>query len=509
MAIQHGKRVLNNTLMLYARQIIVLMVTLYSFRVLLQVLGVDGFGIYNVIAGIVTLMTFFSGTMASATQRYFSFALGRRDIEALRKIYSTNMLIYGAILLCCVVCLETFGVFFVNTWLKLPEGALMTIKWVYQFTVVVFVFTIVTTPFIAIVMAHEDMGVYASISVCEAALKLASVFILKYIPGEKMIMYSVMLSFISIAVAICYVSFCIKHYAECQLSKLCWDKKLLKEILGFTGWTLYGQITTVSRYQGVTILLNQIFTPTVVAARSIAVNVANQCNMFAVNFSTGIYPPIVKSYAAGDFEDMVSFVFNGSKATFFLMWVFGLPLSLSLEYILKLWLVVPPPEALLFTRLSLIEVLILAISLPLTAAARAPGKMRVYELSLGTMQILGFIISLLLVSNEQPAVSVFIVAIVLNISMMIVRILIVQSLTVINIKAYVKDVLIPIVLVVTVSLMISWEMKKAMPAGFIYEVIFFVSSVIATTLSFYFLGIDRIWREKIFDVFLKKIRSFT
>ncbi len=407
--------------MLYFRQILVLPVSLFTVRIVFNALGNEDYGIYNVIGGIVSLFSFLGVTMASATQRFFSFALGQQDEERLKKIFSVNWLIYMVIALIAFLLLETAGLWFVNEHLHVPQERFEAARRLYHFSVASFMATIFTTPFMAMIIAHEDMQIYAYVSIIEVAMKLGVAFLLIRLPGDKLEVYGFLIFMVAIINTIIYAS-------VCQFKKFYCDKGMLREIFGFTGWTLYGQITAVARNQAVTILLNQIFNPVVVAARAIATSVSGYAGMLASNFNTSLYPPIIKAYAAKDEENMFRLIFNGSKMTFFLMWVVTLPVLLEMDTILQVWLKNPPHEAVLFTRLALIEVLINSLSLPIMTAARAPGKMKRYELTLGSIQCAVFFVSWPVLKMGGAAYSVFIVAIGANVVMFAVRLMMMRKL---------------------------------------------------------------------------------
>ena len=508
-SISSNRQIAKNTLMLYFRQILILLVSLYTVRVVLNTLGVEDYGIYNVVGGIVAFFSFLSGTMASATQRFFSFALGQNDIDKLNRTFSLNLLIYVAIAIIAVVLLETIGLWFVNEKLHVPPERYEAAQFIYHFSVLTFIATIFTAPFMAIIIAHEDMQIYAYVSILEAVLKLGIVFLLVYLPWDKLELYGVLIFAVMVIIDLVYIVICTRKYKECQFRKFYWDKKLLREITGFTGWTLFGQITTVFRNQAVTILLNQVFSPVVVAARAVATSITGQVNVFSNNFNVGLYPPIIKSYASNDKKEMFSLIFQGSKITFFLMWVFALPLFLEMDTILQVWLKNPPPEAVLFTRLALVEVLINSISLPIATAARAPGRMKMYELTLGCIQIAIFIASWIVLIMGAKAYSVFVVAIVANLIMFIVRLFIVKKLIGLHIRLFYIEVIIPVSLVTLASAVPSFALYYLLPIGLFYTVIATIASVFFACMCMYFIGLKQIEREKIRDVAINRIRRIT
>jgi O-antigen/teichoic acid export membrane protein len=503
----NSKRIAKNTLMLYIRQILILLVNLYTVRIVLNVLGVEDYGIYNVVGGIVSFFSFLGGTMASATQRFFSFALGQDRPEKLNKTFTVNWVIYGAIALLALILLESLGLWFVNDQLRIPSERFDAVRVIYHFAVWTFIATIFTTPFMAIIIAHEDMHIYAWVSVVEAIMKLGIVFFLVYLPWDKLELYGFLLFAVSVVIAALYLAICVKKYTECQFRHFYWDRKLLHEIVGFTGWTLFGQLTTVARNQAVTVLLNQLFNPVVVAARAIAVNVSNQINVFSNNFNTGLYPPIIKSYAADDKKTMFTLIFEGSKITFFLMWVFALPLFLEMDTILQIWLKTPPPEAVLFTRLALVEVLISSVSSPITTAARAPGKMKAYELTLGSIQIATFAASWLILLAGAAAYSVFVAAIAANLVMFIVRLLLVGKLTGLSVILFLRQVIAPVSLVTLLSAGPSFAIHASLPKGLLSTGISMLSGVILVCINMYFIGLDKQKREKVRTIVLTRMCS--
>lgn len=500
-----NNKIFKNTLALYTRQIIIIFITLYSLRVILNELGIDDYGVYGVVTGFVTLLAFLPGSMASATQRFFSFAMGKNDDLQLKQTFSVNLIMYITIALFAYVILQTLGLWYVTEHLKIPVSRFEAALTLYQYVSLSFVISIFTAPFIAILIAHEDMHLYAMISVVDAVLKLVAAISLAYINMDLLAYYGKALFVIAALVALAYITICISKYAECQLRKLYWSTHLLKEILGFTLWTLLGQVSTAFRNQAVTVLVNQVFTPAIVAARVIALNVASQVAVFSNQLNIGLYPPIIKAYASNQKDEMTALVFNGSKLTFFLMWVFALPMLLEMETILTLWLKTPPPAAILFTQLAIVESLIFALSMPLATAARAPGKMALYETILGGIQISIFFISWRVLNLDYPAESIFYVAIAANIIMFKVRLLLVSYLTGLHTFSYYQKVVVPLSLVVILSFMPSNFLNNALGSSLFESAAVIVFTVLVSTIAMYFLGLDEHWRKKVLEILKNKI----
>ena len=502
---QNNKRIVKNTLMLYLRQILILLVSLYTVRVVLNVLGVEDYGIYSVVAGVVSFFSFLSGTLASATQRFFSFALGKGDFEKLKKTFSVNLIIYFAIAFIAVLLLETIGLWFVSEKLTVPPERFEAALFVYHFSVFAFFLGIIKTPFDAIIIAHEDMQIYAYVSIVDVLMKLGIVYLLMYISMDKLELYGVLMFVVAIINAIIYVLICTKKYSECQFRKFYWDKNVLIEITGFTGWTLFGQITTVMRFQAVTILLNQMFNPVIVAAQSIARNLAGYVTIFAGNFNTSLYPPIIKYYAADDKQSMFSLIYSGSKIAFFLLWVFALPMLLEMDTILKLWLKTPPLEAVLFTQLALVEVIIQSISMTITTAARAPGKMKTYELSLGIIQIAIFVASWIVLKMGGQAYTVFVIAIIANFVMFFVRLVLVRKLIGLPLRDFTTKVIFPVSWIVLLSAVPAYVLQKILPNELLYSFIVVFTSVVLAAFCMYYIGLNNVWREKVKSTVVSKL----
>lgn len=506
MTVSSNKTIAKNTLLLYVRQVLMLLIGLYTVRVVLDVLGVVDYGIYSVVAGIVTFFSFLSATMASATQRFFSFALGQEDLLRLKQVFSINLLIYIFIAFLAFTLLETIGLWFVENKLEVPPQRFEAAKLLFHVSIISFVATIFSAPFIAIVIAHEDMTAYAYISIFEVILKLIVVILLTYIGGDKLVLYGVLLLLISFLMTLIYLSKCLYAYEECQFRKIYWNRVLMHEIVGFTGWTLFGQITTVARNQALTILLNQFFNPVVVASRAIAVNITGKINVFSSNFNVSLYPPIIKAYAGDKKEEMFELIFNGSKITFFLMWVFSLPLFLEMEIILKLWLKNPPEYAVLFTRLALVEVLIVSLSLPITTAARAPGRMKEYELILGFIQLGILAISWLGLERGWSAASVFVIAIFANIIMFFIRLFLLRYLISISVELFFKKVFYPILFVMILSGLPSYVIHISLDKHWINSTLVVVLSMILSVTTMYYWGIDKIMRKKLNTILKSKLK---
>lgn len=505
MSSSENKRIAKNTVMLYIRQLLTMLVSLFTVRIVLDVLGVEDYGIYSVVAGVVALFSFLSGSMAGATQRFFSYALGEKNQDKLNKTFSSNIIIYVIIAIFAVILLETAGLWFFEYKLTIPLERQEAASIVYHLSVLSFVATIFSAPFMSIMIAHEDMHYYAYISIFEVIFRLLGVYFLYTVSADKLKLYAILLTGISFINTGIYIFICVKKYAECQFKKMYWDSFVIKEILNYTGWALFGSITTIMRMQAVTILINQFFNPTVVAARAIASQIDGKINLFSAGFNTSLYPPIIKAYATEEKEKMYTLVFAGSRLTFFLMWVFALPLFLAMEPILELWLKQVPPYTVLFTRLALIESMITAVSYPVMTAARAPGKIRAYELILGSMQIGLFIVAWFVLEKGGEAHTVYYVAITINILMFFIRLYLAKQLSGLPIMGFLKNVILKVMIIATISFCCSYLIYQSSPKSWLFIGVSITFSVFISSILMYFLGLNKEWRKRLKDALINKL----
>ena len=491
-------RIAKNTLMLYFRQILIMLVSLYTVRVVLETLGAEDYGIYSVVAGVVTMFGFLSNAMAAASQRYFSFELGRSDYEQLEKTFSLSLTIYILIGLLILLLAETIGLWFVNTKLVIPDTRMDAARWIYQFAILSFLLTMITTPYMASVIAHESMNVYAYVSIVEVILRLLIVYILQMITADKLKLYGFLMLAVTFINTGIYRFFCTKKYKECRF-RLYWNYSLFKELTGYVGWNFFGSISGIVRNQGINILLNIYFGPVVNAARAVAMQVNSAVLSFAHNFTTAVRPQIVKSYASGNKSQMLSLVFYSTKATAFLLMFFILPLQLELSFVLHLWLKQIPEYVLIFTRIMLGNALIDGISYPLVGASHATGKIGLYQAIVGGISILNLPIALIVLTIGFSAASVQIVGIGLSIAAFFARIIILSRQLQFSVYFYFKSTILPIVLVGGIGSFLSIILVYIYPAGTIRLFLTIIISTISLMCSVLFIGLSKDERVIIFN----------
>lgn len=488
------KKIAKNTLMLYFRQILVMLVSLYTVRVVLNVLGAEDYGIYNVVAGVVTMFNFLSSSMATASQRYFSYDLGKNDAEHLKVTFSVTFQIY--IILCVIIFIlaETLGIWFVNNKLVIPTERLFAANCIYQTATFSFILSIITAPYMACVISHEKMGVFAYVSIIECILKLCVVFALRFILIDKLILYGILLSLVALINTSIYRIYCHKKFDECRF-KIYKDKDLFKELVSYSSWNLFGSSVGVVKNQIINILLNLYFGPIVNAARGISHQVSNAVNSFGQNFTVAMRPQIIKSYAAENTEECLNLVYRGCKLTFLMMLIFILPLELKMDFVLNLWLKNPPDNAILFTRIILLDCLTDSLNYQIMTLAQATGKIKLYQSVVGGILLCNLPVSYFALRLGAPAYSVLLVSLGLTVIAMIVRLLIIKRLTDFSILNFLIKTVVPCFIVLLASTGISFFFSRLLKEGVVGFVLTVFISVLAVGIFGYFIGLSK--QEKV------------
>jgi O-antigen/teichoic acid export membrane protein len=354
---------------------LIMAVSLYTSRLILEILGVGDFGLYNVVGGIVSLFAIINGALSAGSSRFITFELGRGDPLLLRKTFSASFMIHALIALFVLVVAETLGLWYVNTLLVVPAGRLHAANWVYQFSVMSSMLSLTQVPYSAVIIAHERMGIYAGVGIVEVAYKLLTVFLLRYLNIDKLIVYGLLLCLGSVFVQLYYRYYCVHNFAECKLMFI-HEKKIYKKMLSFSLWDVMGNFAVQGNSQGVNILINYFFGVAANAARGIAFQVEAAITMFSNNFMTAVKPQIVKLFAEGKTDKLLSLVFESSKYSFFLLYVIVLPVFLEADYLLEIWLKAVPQYSVLFLRCILISRLIRTFATPVVQAVHASGNIK-------------------------------------------------------------------------------------------------------------------------------------
>jgi O-antigen/teichoic acid export membrane protein len=401
-----NKRIAKNTILLYTRMIIVMIINLYAVRLIIKDLGMEDYGIYNVIAGVVTSLSCLTGVLAASTQRFYSIAQGREDNNKLQLIFSTSIRINIIIVVALLLIAETVGLWFINNQLVIPENRIIAANWVYQTALISFAFVFLQTPFSAAVIAHENMGIFAVISLLECILKFGAAFILLFITVDNLIWYSLLLSIASVIVFLLYVCVCKKKYQECRYTSSS-SNELLKEMISFSGWTLLTSCASICMYQANTILVNIYFGQLVNASRGIALQLNAALSSFTASFLMAVRPPIMKLYAEGKYSDLNTLFNLSNKFIFYLMLLICIPLFFEMDTILKIWLNQNDSQSVLFSKLIVIYNFILALNNPISYIIQATGQVKKYCLYVEVFTIACMPLTYLFFSIGFEAVSTF------------------------------------------------------------------------------------------------------
>lgn len=415
----NNKRIAKNTLYLYLRMLFVMAIGLYTIRAILDILGVVDYGIYNVVGGVVTMFAFMNKTLSTSSQRYFSIELARGDKDRLNKWFCLNITSFLAIGIAITIFLETVGLWFLNTQMTIPEERMVAANVVYQLSIISFLFQIISVPYLALIIAHEKMNVFAYVGIIEAIGRLAIVFILMILTYDKLIIYGILILVLSVGVSMSYIAYCWKNYPESSY-RLYWDTTEVKELLGFSGWHFLGTFSTTCRSQGINILLNMFFNPAVNAARAVAFQVNSHIMQLSSNFFTAIKPQIYKSYAKGEYEELFKLIMRSTVICAFLISIIAFPVLSCTTYILSLWLKEVPAYTVVFTKLALINGLIDSVNGPLIATSLATGRIRKFMVVVSSIIISNLPISYIaLLIGADPAITMVISIIISAINVIV------------------------------------------------------------------------------------------
>jgi O-antigen/teichoic acid export membrane protein len=507
MTSENNKRIAKNTFFLYIRNIIIMGVSLFTVRIVLNTLGAEDYGIQNVVGGIVVMLSFFTSTMVSASMRFFAFELGRKDYRRLNQFFNLTIITYLGFGIIVLLIAETVGLWFLKTQLVIPANRMSAAMWVYQFSVASFIFQMFVVPYNSIIIAREKMDIYAYVSIAEAILKLLIVYLLLVLDGDKLKIYSVLLFSVVLIISLFYIIYCTRKYKETKLS-LFWDLSMFKELLSYSGWSLFGALAGMIKGQGINILLNVFFNPIVNAARAIAFQINSAINLFVTNFYQAVRPQITKQYAAGESDEMMKLVFRSSKFSFYLILIFALPILTETPYILKLWLNEVPEFTVLFTRLVIITTMIESLSYPLMTAVSATGRIKSYQIVTGGLLILNLPVSYIFLKAGYPPEITMYIAIGIAIISQVSRVLFVNKIHKMHINSYIKEVIIIIITVTALSYISPYILHKLMIEGFTKMIVVVVASIVNSILVIYLLGLTRNERRVLSGIVSRKIKQF-
>ncbi len=487
----NSRRIVKNTVFLYIRMLLLMLITLYTTRIVLRVLGEADFGIYNLIGGIVIMMAFFNGALSSTTNRYIAFELGKEQQGNAATAFASSVTIHVYFAILILLIAETFGLWFVNTRLNIPADRIGAMNFVYQFCTLSCILQVLQVPYYAAIIAHERMVFFSYLGILEAVLRLGVVFLLQIVAIDKLEGYAFLLFLVSAGIFTVYFVFCRLHFPAYRF-RLVYDRAFLPQMISFSSWYLFGSLALMAMIQGGNVLLNIFFGALVNAAAAIAFQVNTAVTGFVNNFRMAVDPQIIKSCAADNITYMNHLVFGSARFTFYLLLLLTLPLLLEMEIILKLWLSKVPDYATLFTRLILIYTLVQSFDLSFGSVFRAAGRIKENQLMAGSAFLLVLPVSYLLFKWGFPPETLFIVQIAAGFAAaFFVKIFLLWKLQNISPGYYCRQLLFPTVTVACIAVILPLLIRFYMGAGIarLGTVAFF--SVLSVAFSVYVFGIDR------------------
>lgn len=500
-------RIAKNTMLLYIRMLLIMGVSLFTSRVILQALGVEDYGIYNLIGGFVTIFSIVSNTLVIAMQRYFNVALGQKDNERFSDIFIMSMNILFIIFIFIIIVSETAGIWFINTQLNIASERIQAANWVFQFSVLTFIINLLRTPYNAAIIAHEKMAFYAYVSVFDVALRLGIVYLLLLFKSDRLILYAILYFVANILITYIYKLYCNKRLNSCHF-RLMWKKDLFKELLSFTGWSLVGQTGYIIRGQGDSFFVNKFYSVTVNAAMGINSQVTGAITSFVNSFQTAFNPQITKSYASNEMKEHFDLLFRASKFSFYLIILLSIPIIFNIDYILNLWLVEVPVYTSIFITLSLFAQMIYAISAPFATSIIATGHIKGYQASLLFLNIIGIIFSFLFLRAGYAPYFVSYINIGVQLFILVSRMYFMHLLMKFNVVKYIQKVIFPILMVGSISFLFPYFTNHYFNTFWAMVMITF-ANVFFSIIVIYGVGLDK--SEKLFvktsiNKFINKFR---
>ena len=500
-----NKTIAKNTMFLYIRMAIVMVVTFYTSRVILQVLGASDYGIYNVVGGIVTMMAFLNSALGSSSSRFLTYELGTGNMEQLKKTFSASLNLHIAVSILVFIVGETIGLWFLYEKLVIPEERMNAAFWVYQISIFTTMVSFTQVPFNASLIAHENMSVYAYVGLYEAISKLLIVYLLLISPFDYLIVYAVLLMLNSFGVQMFYRFYTRRKYEECRFR---WvkDKELYKKLSNYSGWDLFGNCAVICQNQGINILLNLFFGPVVNAARAITFQIQGALNQFVNNFLTAVRPQVVKSFAAKDYDRMYGLTFTAAKYSYLLMLALMLPLCFEISFVLKIWLGDNIPDYTFeFSTIVMITYLMETFHSASLMSYHAIGRIKTGNIIGGSMMILALPVSYLCLKFGLPPYSVFMAVFCINFIQMFFGWWLIRRYVSFEWNTLIKTTYLPTILITIMSCIMPFIIVLNMTESWLRFIFVVISIELPLIFMTYFIAIEKDERAKIKNIIYNKI----
>jgi len=496
MSKSNKKQIAKNTLSLFSRMLVTMVVSLYTSRVILDALGASDYGLYSVVGGVVVLFSFVSTSMATSTQRFLNFEKGKGDVQRLKRVFGTSIFVHYILAIGLVIIIELAGLWMLNNKLNINPDRLLAANWIFHLSVISFGFTIVNVPYKSAIIANEKMSVFALIGIIEVILKLIIAISISFTKGDKLIWYGALILGATLVINSAYTIYSKRNFPECRTGVVR-DKEFLGAILGFSSWNLMSSLSIVLRNQGVSILFNIFFGTIVNAAQGIANQVSNIITGFTATFTQAINPQIVKDYAAGRLESMRSMVMFGSRVSFMLLFLIAFPIFIEADFILSTWLKTVPEYTIIFTRLVLIQVLVESFASVHSTAQGATGDVKVYHFVLSCLGMLNLPISYFILKAGVLPYYVFIILISISAIISVLRLVFLRKSIGLSLKQYLADVglrcFMVFIVAVPIPVFLKFNLENTLVNAFLVSSV----SVVLIILCSFFLGLTHSERSKI------------
>lgn len=494
-SLHDNRRLAKNSLALFIRMIVLMGISLYTSRVVLQSLGVSDMGIFNVVGGFVSMFSIISNSLSSSISRYLTIALGEGNEKKMSIIFSTSLNMIYLICLFLLIVLETFGLWFVNYKMTIPAARIPAANWVFQISILTFLIDIICLPYNAITISHERMTAFAYIGIFEAVGKLCAALLIDVSPFDKLVFYSLLLAIVAIIVRIIYTAYCRINFPESKYH-FAFNKSLMKEMSGFSGWNFFGISSSMLADQGVNMMLNVFFGPVVNAARGIAMQVSSAVGSLCGSFTTAINPQITKSYAANERDYYIQLCDRGARFSYYLYFIIALPVLFTAPILMKLWLGVVPDHTVNFVRLVLLSSFFSLLSSPLVTLLMATGEIKIYQLLVGGFRFIVLPLCWLLLKLGLPPESVFIVSIGTELCCLSLRLLRLKIQIDFPVRKFIEKTIGTILFVTIASIILPCFVNIFFTQKWVNFICVLITCVLSTCSVIYFKGIDNV--ERIF-----------
>ena len=486
--------------------IAIMVITLYSSRIILQALGINDYGLYNVVGGVVLMLAFLRSSLTSSTQRFLSFEMGRKDWIRLQKVFSMSLTTHIIIALVIILLAETVGLWFLNTQIKIPEGREIAANWIFQFSVFSLSVSMITVPYHACTISHEKMSFFAWVSILDAVLKLVFSFALLLTTSDRLILYGGLMMLTNIINLLLYWWYDRRYFEETKYHFF-WDKELFKQIFSFSGWTIWGQMAVVGSAQGKNILVNIFYSVSANAAMGVAHQVNSAIVSLTSNFQTAFQPQLTKSYAAKDYDYLNSLIVYASKVSFYLLFIVSLPFMLNIDWVLSVWLTEVPEYAGIFCILYIIASILNALATPLWISIFATGKIKNYQITLSIAYITEITIIYVLFKLGFPPTTAMLVKVFLNAVMVIIRLIFAKkTVDCFSISDYTRKVLLPICLSSLIIMAFVYSLNMVVYSSFL-QIIYTLTIIVLSVLTAFFIGLTKTERISVIKIIFQFINK--